>query len=65
MSERIGNWIAALANNLPDEMEALREEIAELDRRKAENLVLLSDYQEIYSIATRRMAAPQPQGEQR
>ena len=59
MSERIGNWLAALANNLPAEMDTLREEIGALDRKKAEKLTLLTDYQELYTIATRRIPATQ------
>lgn len=55
MSERIGNWHAALANNLPDEMDLLRAEIVELDRKKADKLALLADYDELLVIARRRM----------
>jgi hypothetical protein len=58
MSERIGNWHAALANNLPDEMDALRVEIVELDRKKADRLALLADYEEFLAIAHRRVASP-------
>ena len=59
----VGNWHAALANNLPDEIEALHAEVAELDRKKADRLDLIRDYDEMLVIARRRVAAPQPQGE--
>lgn len=55
----VGNWLAALANNLPAEMDTLREEIGALDRKKAEKLTLLTDYQELYTIATRRLPTTQ------
>lgn len=58
MSERIGNWHAALANNLPDEMDVLRAEVAELDRKKADKLALLADYEELLAIACRRVPVP-------
>ena len=58
MSERIGNWHAALANNLPDEMDTLRAEIIELDKRKADKLALLADYEELLAIALRRVSSP-------
>lgn len=62
----VGNWHAALANNLPDEIDALRAEVAELDRKKADRLDLIRDYDEMLVIARRRMAAstvPQIQGD--
>lgn len=59
----VGNWHAALANNLPDEIDALRAEVAELDRKKADRLDLIRDYDEMLVIARRRVAAPQAQGE--
>jgi hypothetical protein len=52
----IGNWHAALANNLPDEMDELRAEVADLDRKKADKLSLLADYEELLAIARRRVA---------
>lgn len=58
MSERIGNWHAALANNLPDEMDTLRAEILDLDKRKADKLALLADYEEMLTIALRRVTQP-------
>lgn len=58
MSERIGNWHAALANNLPDEMDTLRAEVLDLDKKKADKLALLADYEELLAIARRRIPIP-------
>lgn len=54
----VGNWHAALANNLPDEIDALRAEVAELDRKKADRLDLIRDYDEMLVIARRRTVGP-------
>ena len=61
MSEaRIQNWHRAIAENVPDEIDRLQEEVAALDERRADCVALIHDLTDMLSIARRRVPLPAP-----
>ena len=59
MSEgRVENWLLALRDHLPEQIEELRAEVEDLERQKADRMALIHDYTDLLSIARRRQPLP-------